>query len=259
MSHPQLDLLAQFACELGDMARPIVLEAAKSPRRPEYKTDESPVTVTDRAVEHALRQRIESTFPDHGILGEEYGDKNLSHEFVWVLDPIDGTRAFVGGFAVYGTLIALTQNGKPILGVIDNPTTGERWLGCEGYSTTLNGREIKTSPTRKLQQALLTNGNPDSLSLLETQAFRRLHQASHWCLYGGSCVAYGRVADSSLDIAIDGGLDPYDYCALVPVIEGAGGSISDWAGKPLTLTSGRVCVIATNSPQLHELALEQLT
>jgi len=110
-----------------------------------------------------------------------------------------------------------------------------------------------------LQQALLTNGNPDSLSPLETQAFRRLREACHWCLYGGSCVAYGRVADGSLDIAMDGGLDPYDYCALVPVIEGAGGIISDWTGKPLTLSSGRVSVIATNSPQLHALALEQLT
>jgi len=259
MSNPHLDLLAQFACELAQIARPLVLEAANSPRRPEYKSDESPVTATDRAVEHALRQRIEATFPDHGILGEEYGGKDLFREFVWVLDPIDGTRAFVGGFAVYGTLIALTQNGKPILGVIDNPTTDERWLGVAGRSTTLNGREIKTSPTRHLAQSLLTNGNPDSLSPPETQAFSRLHEAAHWCLYGGSCVAYGRVADGSLDIAVDGGLDPYDYCALVPVIEGAGGVISDWTGKPLTLASGRVCVVATNSPQLHELTLNQLT
>lgn len=246
---------AGFANEIADVARDIVRRAGGGPRRPVVKSDLSPVTETDRAVEQALRQRIADRFPMHGVLGEEFGSEGLNEEFVWVIDPIDGTKAFVGGLAVYGTLIALARGGKPVLGLIDNPVTGDRWLGIDGQETTLNGAAIRTAQAASLTEAFLANGNPEPFSAAEYPRFERLRDATRWCVYGGSCMAYGRVADGSIDISIDGGLDPFDYCALVPVVTGAGGVITDWQGRPLTLTSGNTSVAASANAALHEKAL----
>ena len=244
-----------FAGEIADVAREIVRKAANGPRRPVAKSDSSPVTETDRAVEQALRQRIADRFPTHGVLGEEFGSEGLNEEFVWVIDPIDGTKAFVGGLAVYGTLIALARGGRPVLGLIDNPVTGDRWLGIEGQATMLNGQAIRTSQATALAEAFLANGNPEPFSAVEYPRFERLRDETRWCVYGGSCMAYGRVADGSIDISIDGGLDPFDYCALVPVITGAGGIITDWQDSSLTLASGNTSVAASASATLHEKAL----
>ncbi|NNU63458.1 inositol monophosphatase family protein [Ochrobactrum soli] len=253
----QFDAFTKFATDLADLSRTILVQAAVQDRRPDHKSDFSPVTETDRTVERTLRERIVDFFPDHGILGEEYGPDGLDREFVWVIDPIDGTKAFVGGFAVYGTLISLTRAGKPILGIIDNPVTQERWIGAEGQRTTLNGKQISTRQTKSLSESILTNGNPESFSQDQLQGFQSLRDAVQWCVYGGSCMAYGRVADGSLDISIDAGLDAFDFCALVPVVQGAGGSISDWDGNPLTLHSGNLC-LATGNSELHQKSLEKL-
>lgn len=251
------ELYAGFASEIADLARGIVRKAAAGQRRPVAKSDSSPVTETDRAVEQALRARIADRFPAHGVLGEEFGAEGLDQEFVWVIDPIDGTKAFVGGLAVYGTLISLTQGGTPVLGLIDNPVTGDRWLGLSGQATTLNGTPVRTASTAVLAEAFMANGNPEPFEDGERAALDRLRTSARWCVYGGSCMAYGRVADGSIDISIDGGLDPFDYCALVPVITGAGGSITDWQGRPLTLTSGNLC-LATANDALHRQVLDRL-
>lgn len=221
-----LGLFTNFANEIADVARQIVRTAAAGQRRPVAKSDSSPVTETDRAVEQMLRERIADRFPNHGVLGEEFGAEGLDEEFVWVIDPIDGTKAFIGGLAVYGTLISLTRGGTPILGLIDNPVTGDRWLGEVGQNTTLNGKAIRTASTEVLAEAFMANGNPEPFRSEEKGSVDRLRQSTRWCVYGGSCMAYGRVADGSIDISIDGGLDPYDYCALVPIVKGAGGCIS---------------------------------
>ncbi|ANH08829.1 histidinol-phosphatase [Shinella sp. HZN7] len=253
-----LDLFSGFASEMADLARGIVRQAAGGRRRPVAKSDSSPVTETDRAVERCLRERIAARFPAHGVLGEEFGAEGLDEEFVWVIDPIDGTKAFVGGLAVYGTLIALTCGGTPILGLIDNPVTGDRWLGLSGRPTTLNGAPVRTAATTRLAEAFMANGNPEPFAPVERARLERLRSSARWCVYGGSCMAYGRVADGSIDISVDGGLDPFDFCALVPVITGAGGCITDWEGRPLTLTSsGNLCVAAANGA-LHARVLEKL-
>ncbi|MFT4012719.1 MAG: inositol monophosphatase family protein [Paracoccus sp. (in: a-proteobacteria)] len=255
------DWLAQqagFAHELADAARAIVAEAFPKSRRPDTKSDLSPVTETDRRIETALRERILDRFPGHGILGEEFAATGLDQEYVWVIDPIDGTKAFVGGLAVFGTLIALTRGGVPVLGVIDNPTTGDRWIGLEARPTTLNGRAIRSRPCAGLPGALISNGGPESFDAKAQAGFQRLRADVAWCVYGGSCMAYGRVADGSLDVCLDAGLDPFDYCALVPVLAGAGAVISDWQGRPLGLHSGTALCAATGDPTLHDRVLARL-
>ena len=252
-----LDVFSDFANDIADVARQIVRKAAAGQRRPVAKSDSSPVTETDRAVEQSLRERIADRFPGHGVLGEEFGAEGLDEEFVWVIDPIDGTKAFVGGLAVYGTLISLTRGGTPILGLIDNPVTGDRWLGLSGCATTLNGVTVRTASTSLLREAFMANGNPEPFEGSEKHSIERLRQSTRWCVYGGSCMAYGRVADGSIDISIDGGLDPFDYCALVPVVTGAGGCITDWQGRALSLTSGNLCLASANE-RLHRQVLETL-
>lgn len=248
---------ARFAERLADTAREIIAEAFPQDRRPDTKSDFSPVTETDRRIEAALRIRIADTYPDHGVLGEEFAPTGLDQEYVWIIDPIDGTKAFVGGLAVFGTLIALTRGGIPVLGVIDNPLTEERWLGAKDRPTTLNGRRIQSRPCADLGVALMSNGNPDSFDAEARRRFERLRRDVAWCVYGGSCTSYGRVADGSLDICLDAGLDPFDYCALVPVLAGAGAAITDWEGRPLRLGSGHLCV-ATGDARLHDAVLGRL-
>jgi histidinol phosphatase-like enzyme (inositol monophosphatase family) len=242
-----------FAHQLADIARHIIQIAEKENRRPVAKLDASPVTPTDKAVELKLRERINDLFPGHGILGEEFGAEGLDREFVWVLDPIDGTKAFVAGLPVFGTLISLTQGGNPVIGLIDNPTTGDRWFGVSGEATTLNNAPIMSAPTNALEEAFMSTGNPDAFDSNNKRRLERLQRTTRWCVFGGSCMSYGRVADGSLDICIDEGLSPFDYCALVPVINGAGGRITDWHGAPLTITSGSQCVASANDTLHHQV------
>lgn len=248
---------SSFAHDLADIARHIIQTADKLNRRPVAKLDTSPVTPTDRAVELRLRERINDRFPGHGILGEEFGAEGLDREFVWVLDPIDGTKAFVAGLPVFGTLISLAHGGTPVIGLIDNPTTGDRWFGVSSEATTLNNAPIMSASTIALEEAFMSTGNPDAFNPSNKPRLERLQETTRWCVFGGSCVSYGRVADGSLDICIDEGLSPFDYCALVPIINGAGGRITDWNGAPLTITSGSQCVASANQA-LHDQVLASL-
>ncbi|GLU29692.1 inositol monophosphatase family protein [Brucella sp. NBRC 12950] len=243
-----------FALSLADIARNTIQNADPIDRRPIVKLDDSPVTATDRAVELRLREHICDRYPDHGILGEEFGSEGLDREFVWVLDPIDGTKAFVAGLPVFGTLISLAHRGEPVIGVIDNPTTGDRWCGASGELTTLNNKPIMCAQTRDLSGAFMSTGNPDAFDAESKRRLDALQGQTRWCVFGGSCIAYGRVADGSLDICIDVGLSPFDYCALVPIITGAGGRITDWHGAPLTIKSGNQCVASANET-LHQQVL----
>ncbi len=246
-----------FAHDLADIARHVIRSADKHNRRPVAKQDASPVTVTDRAVELKLRERINDRFPDHGLLGEEFGAEGLDREFVWVLDPIDGTKAFVAGLPVFGTLISLTRGGNPVIGLIDNPTTGDRWFGVSGEATTLNNTPVVSASTIALEEAFMSTGNPDAFDGGSKGRLEHLQRTTRWCVFGGSCMSYGRVADGSLDICIDEGLSPFDYCALVPIIDGAGGRITDWSGAPLTIASGSRCVASANET-LHAQVLTSL-
>lgn len=246
-----------FARGLVDLSGEIIREAARHNTAFISKSDNSPVTEIDRRVEIELRRRIEETYPSHGILGEEFGSKGSGDEYVWVVDPIDGTKAFVTGIPVFGTLVSLTRDGVPILGVIDQPMTRDRWIGGVGYPTTLNDVRVRTSSQTSISEAVMSTSNIEFYDETSLPAFKALRSAVRWCVYGGSCYAYGRLASGAIDIAVDSGINPHDYLAHVAVIENAGGVMTDWEGQSLTLRSKGQCVAAA-SASLHRVALSKI-
>ncbi|CAM5769454.1 inositol monophosphatase family protein [Bosea minatitlanensis] len=246
-----------FAQEMAEASGAIIREAAGRINAFDSKGDDSPVTEIDRRVETELRRRIGEAFPEHGIQGEEFGAQATGADYVWVLDPIDGTKAFVAGIPVFGTLIALAHRGVPVLGVIDQPMTRERWIGADGFPTTLNGRRVATSGRTVLSEAVLSTSNIELYDPASLPVFEALRSSVHWCVYGGSCYAYGRLASGGIDVAIDRFTTPHDVLAHVPVIANAGGVITDWEGAPLTLHSSGRCLAAAN-PALHRAALDRI-
>jgi inositol-phosphate phosphatase/L-galactose 1-phosphate phosphatase/histidinol-phosphatase len=249
--------LVALAERLADAARPIVMGYFESGVTAEAKADDSPVTAADRQAESAMRAILAAECPDHGILGEEHGRHNTDAEYVWVLDPIDGTVGFATGKPLFGTLIALCRNGAPILGIIDAPAVNERWIGVKGQPTTHNGAAVATRRCAELKDAWLYATTPDMFEGASAHAFQRLSDLIRRRAFGADCYAYGLLASGRVDLVVEADLQPYDYCALVPVIEGAGGVITDWSGGALTLSSdGRVC--AAGDRALHPAALDCL-
>ena len=222
------------------------------------KDDSSPVTELDRHIEAHMRDRIRAAFPAHGILGEEFAPEQIDADLVWVIDPIDGTKQFIAGVPVYGTLISLAHAGRPVIGIIDHPITGERWVGAAGRPSTLDGQPITTRACGRLSDALMSCSNPENIGSGERAGFERVRAATKWRLYGASCYAYASLAAGQIDLSVDsGGHREVDYCALVPVIEGAGGVITDWDGQPLTIHSGH-SLVAAGDPRRHADALRLL-
>lgn len=249
--------LVRFAERLADESRAILARAAGDVPVIDLKDDQSYVTETDRRIEARLREIIDAEYPDHGILGEEHGARDLDAEYVWVLDPIDGTAPFIAGIPVYGTLIGLARRGSPWLGVIDHPATSDRWVGVSGEWATLNGTPVRTRQCAEFEPALMTNSNPDFFSPAERAAFDALRARVRYTQYGGSCYAYGVLASGRTDLGVDGGLDTFDIFAPAAVIEGAGGTITDWSGQRFTL-DWQGLVLAAGDPGLHARALELL-
>lgn len=250
--------IVDLAQKLPDVSGPIAREYFRGALDIIDKDDESPVTIADKTAELEMRKVIEATFPDHGIYGEEHGQVRLDADYVWVLDPIDGTAAFITGMPVFGTLIAVAVKGKPVLGVIDQPISGERWIGGEGVATTLNGKAVRTRDCGGLANAAMYITTTDMLSSdAEREKFGRLKETVKITRFGGDCYAYGLLASGHVDVVFESDLKPYDFMALVPVVEGAGGVISDWQGNPLTIDGGPQ-VIAAATPELHAEAIALL-
>ena len=239
-----------LANELADAAGPIARLYFRSDIAVDRKSDASPVTIADREVESAMREIISERFPDHGIFGEEHGTSNVGSDYVWVLDPIDGTGAFITGMPVFGTLIALMHREKPILGIIDMPVLRERWVGAAGYPTTLNGNPVATRPAESLAEASVYTFSPDMFDRPDLERFDRVRRKARTVRYGGDCYCYALLASGHVDVVIDANLKPYDYCALIAPIEAAGGRITDWYGNPLDLHSDGH-VLACSSVELH--------
>lgn len=257
MTRSCLEPFIDFAERLADASGAIVRRYFRTTLEVEDKPDESPVTVADREAEAAIRELIEEAFPDHGIVGEEYGAVRADAKYVWVLDPIDGTKSFITGKPLFGTLIGLLHEGAAVLGVIDQPVLGERWLGARGRPTTLNGRPVHVRPCGELGRAALYATSPHMFEGADKQAFARVRDAVKLPLYGADCYAYGLLACGFADLVVEASLAAYDYCGVVAVIEGAGGVITDWTGAPLGLGSdGRV--VAAGDRRSHERALELL-
>jgi inositol-phosphate phosphatase / L-galactose 1-phosphate phosphatase / histidinol-phosphatase len=223
----------------------------------EEKPDQTPVTVADRAAEAVMRVLIEANFPDHGILGEELGRVREDAEYVWVLDPIDGTKSFISGVPLFGTLIALTRDRRPILGIIDQPISRERWVGAAGRPTTLNGAPVRCRACPALAAASLFATTPEMFKDLDAACFAKISAAAKMTRFGADCYAYGLVAAGFIDLVLEAGLKPYDFCAMVPIVEGSGGYATDWRGARLDLHSdGRVLVAGDR--RTHRAALSLL-
>ncbi len=218
----------------------------RKPLTAERKEDDSPVTLADRGAERAMREILAAACPDDGIVGEEDGALNQDAAYCWVLDPIDGTRAFITGRPTFGTLVALLHHGVPVLGIIDQPVTGERWVGLAGEPTRFTGPFGGTPRTRRcarLEDAELSSTSPDVLGT-NTPAWRNLAGVVARTSWGGDCYAYGLLALGQIDIIAECDLKLWDWAALVPVVEGAGGRITDWNGAPLRAgCDGRVLAV----------------
>jgi len=253
----ELQPFLAFADDLSERSGAILRRHFRQTIAVDDKSDDSPVTIADREVEQTLRAAISKAFPDHGILGEEFGAHNTDAEFVWVLDPIDGTKSFITGKATFGTLIALCRDGAPMVGVIDQPITRERWVGAAGRPTTFNGTAVTTRAGVTLADALLYATTPQMFVGDDAAAFERLAGKAKYPLYGADCYAYGLLASGFTDLVCEASLKPYDYCALVPVVTGAGGAITDWQGEALTIASGPR-VLAAGDAALHAQALAVL-
>ncbi len=250
-------LAERLADAAGEIARGYFRQALEI----EHKDDESPVTVADREAEAAMRALIAASFPDHGVVGEEHGAERSEAEYVWVLDPIDGTRRFLSGHVQFGALVALLRAGRPLLGVIDMPAMGERWIGAAGRPTTHRdrdgSREARVRPCAALAGANLFSTTPQMFPGADFAAFERVRVQTRQTMYGGECYAYGLLALGFVDLVIEATMGAYDHLPLVAVVEGAGGTITDWAGRPLGLESdGRV--LAAGDPRVHAAAMALL-
>jgi histidinol phosphatase-like enzyme (inositol monophosphatase family) len=256
------DALLALAERLADAGRQAARHHFRTPVAVDDKPDASPVTVADREGESAMRRIIEAAHPDHGIVGEEHGTVRPDAEYVWVLDPIDGTKQFISGKPTFGCLIGLVRRGRPVLGVIDMPAIQERWIGAAGRATLFSHAHSElpaaTRACPRLDAATLCATSPGMFDdAADNAAFERLRARAKLTLYGGDCHNYGLLAAGYLDLVCEAGLSYYDFAALVPVVEGAGGVITDWAGRPLGPDSdGRV--LAAGDPALHAQALEQV-
>lgn len=247
-----------LAHALADAAGAAIRPWFRRPFLVETKEDFSPVTIADREAEAAIRALLAEQRPDDGVIGEEYGDDRADAARVWVLDPIDGTRAFVAGRPIFGTLIALMEDGVPVLGVIDQCIIGDRWIGAAGQPTLFNGHQAHVRRCGGIGAAHIGTTSPHAFSGGDFAAFERIRQAARDTLYGGDCHNYGLVASGHLDAVIEAGLKVHDWAALAPVITGAGGVMADWSGAPLALGSGGRVVAAGDPKALEEcLALLQ--
>ena len=249
--NPKLDDLVSFANHLSDESSKIIKKYFRKSLDVVNKEDESPVTIADKNTELKIRELISKKYPNHGILGEEFKDKDTESEYLWVIDPIDGTRSFIAGHKDFGTLIALLQNKKPIIGIINCPIHEERWVGIDGQQTTMNGQKVNTSNKETLDQSYLST---TGLYMFKNDNFKKsfkiIKDKTKYHRFGGDCYNYGLVASGYIDIVIENMLKIHDYMALIPVIEGAGGKITDKFGKVITFDSDGSVVVSANE-KLH--------
>jgi inositol-phosphate phosphatase/L-galactose 1-phosphate phosphatase/histidinol-phosphatase len=257
--------LIQFANELANASSDIVRSYYGKKIDFEVKEDASPVTSADKEVERALRALIRSTYPDHGIIGEEFEDVNADARYTWVLDPIDGTKSFMIGRPIFGTLISLLSRNPelkgtdaestPIIGVLDQPILGERWVGALGFATSFNSEPTEVRERAHIAESVLCTTSPQLFDEEDFKKFEKVRKASQYTVYGGDCYSYGLVARGTVDVVIETGLKKHDFLALRPIIEGAKGIMTDWQGNKINEHSdGRV--IVCGDARVHKQILE---
>jgi histidinol phosphatase-like enzyme (inositol monophosphatase family) len=248
---PYRACLIELAQASGEFIRPLFGQTGLAV---ETKADQSPVTAADRGAEELIRMQLAKKFPQHGIIGEEHGSDRPEAEFVWVLDPIDGTKSFITGVPLWGTLIALLHNGQPVLGCIHQPILGQLMIG-DGHTTTLNGRPVHTRQTTQLAASTLLTSDPFNFRNRMGPGTNEFLAQAKLVRTWGDCYGYLLVAAGHADVMIDPIMNPWDIAALVPVLRGAGGVITDWKGNaPYPADSTVACA----TPELHAAVMAEL-
>jgi myo-inositol-1(or 4)-monophosphatase len=260
MSPELLDFAHVLADAAGDVIRPWFRVRLDVVDKGTGRAGYDPVTEADRQGEAAMRRLIAEKYPGHGVLGEEHGEEKGTEPYTWVLDPIDGTRAFICGQSQWGVLIALNDGEKPVLGILDQPITRERWIGAAGetHLVTATGREkLRVRECELLANAVLTTTHPTAyFTDAERAAFDLLGASVRMTRFGGDCYAYGLLAMGFIDLIVEAALKPWDVQALIPIVEGAGGKITTWTGGDAQ-HGGRV--VASGDARVHEAALNVLS
>jgi histidinol phosphatase-like enzyme (inositol monophosphatase family) len=255
--------LLKFAHTLADLSGPAVLKHFRKPVTVDNKDGSGgfdPVTKADRGAERVIVQELKARFPDHGVIGEEYGIHAGKGRYNWVLDPIDGTRSYIIGSAMWGTLIGLLDDGKPLLGMMDQPFTGERFYS-EAKAAYVRGRDgrktkLKTRPCEKLTDAIFTTTHPDLFATLPQQTLlTNLKDKVRMARYGTDCYGYCLLSAGFVDLVIEPDLKIYDIAPLIPIIERSGGVVTTWDGKPAT-NGGNI--IAAGDKRIHEQAMKMI-
>lgn len=243
-----------LAGRLADAARAAILPHFRTVAA-ERKPDATPVTLADRAAEEEMRRILKAEVPRDGVIGEEFGEEEGETGRQWVLDPIDGTTGFLAGRPIFGTLIALVDRGFPVLGVIDQPVLGERWIGVIGQGTTLNGTPVRTRPCKQMEEATLATTGPHYFTPEDGQRFMNLAGVTDHkrMVMGGDCYNYAMLASGHVDMVVEAGLKLHDFAALVPVVEGAGGVMADWNGDPLHAGSAGHVIALGDAARLEDV------
>ncbi|MFC4273262.1 histidinol-phosphatase [Sneathiella chungangensis] len=249
--------MAEFTCSLAGAAAAVTRSYFRKPIDVIQKLDNSPVTIADRECEARIREMITERYPGHGILGEEHGFDGKELSDIWVIDPIDGTKSFISGLPLYGTLLAFTRDNDVRIGAISMPELGEFWIGVAGEGCYFNGTPSRTSDCRDLGDAILMTTAIEYFSSENRDKFAELREKTRIRRYGGDCYIYAMVASGWADLAVETGLKSYDFMALVPVIEEAGGVITDWSGNRPDMNSDGT-IVAAATKELHQQALEIL-
>ena len=251
----QIKELLLFSHHLADESEKIIRQYFRKSLKVTNKEDESPVTIADQNTELKIRELIEKKYPHHGILGEEFDSKDTNSEYLWVIDPIDGTRSFIAGHKDFGTLIALLHKNKPIIGIINCPMHNERWVGVEGENTLLNGKTVRTSSITDINESYICTSGLYFENEHFREGYEKIKKQSKYYRYGGDCYMYGMAASGLIEIVIEDTLKTHDYMALIPVIEGAGGKITDKFGKSININSDGSVVVSANK-KLHDKIID---
>ena len=251
----ELDKLTTFSHYLADESEKIIKKYFRKPFIIDNKEDESPVTIADKNTEIKIRELIKSTYPNHGILGEEFEATNINSEYLWVIDPIDGTRSFIAGHKDFGTLIALLHNKKPVIGIINCPMHEERWVGVSGKKTLLNGKIVNTSKIQELNKSYIFSSGLYFDNDHIREGFNKIIKKTRYHRYGGDCYMYGMIASGLIEIVIEDTLKVHDYMALIPVIEGAGGKVTDKYGNLVNINSNG-SIVASANHVLHKKVID---
>ncbi len=249
--------LEDHAKAISDIASQAAMRYFRGTLGVEFKQDESPVTQADRGVEAEVRAYLRRHFPDHGIFGEEHGKEDGDGRHLWVIDPIDGTRSFLSGHPLFGFLLAHLVDGQPQLGIVGMPAMNETFVGARDSGATLNDRAIQTSDVTRLDQAILYVNEGDKIYRDQPLVFDRLMRAGQTRRFAYDCYPHALLAAGHVDAVVDYELQPYDYLALCPLIEAAGGVMTDWKGQALTMQSD-VAVVSAATPELHAELLSLL-